>query len=82
MMPPLSFSDDQLELVTRAAALVSPHDRGHFLRSVANRLDTANPTDSDIRDAIDFVLGCRGVAGGNQAFIQPKINNKAKGIFR
>jgi hypothetical protein len=77
---PLSFSDEQLELVTRAAALVSPHDRDHFLRSIANRLgDTANPTDGDIRDAIDFVLNCRGVGGGSRAFIQPK---QAKGVFR
>jgi hypothetical protein len=79
-MPPLSFSDEQLDLVTRAAALVSPHDRDRFLRSIANRIgDVVHPTDGDIRDAVDFVIGCRGIGGGSRAFIQPR---QSKGVFR
>jgi hypothetical protein len=57
----LALTDTQLDLVTRAAALLPVHDRDRFLRSIANRLDNKdNPTDGNIRDAIDFVLGCRG----------------------
>jgi hypothetical protein len=78
-MPPLSLSDQQLSLVQQAAGLLPTHDRCQFLRSIANRLGTANPTDGDIRDAIDFVLTCRGMGGGHQAFIQPK---QAKGYRR
>jgi hypothetical protein len=72
-MSPLALTDSQLDLVTRATALVSPYDRDHFLRSIANRLgDNAHPSDDDVRDAVDFVLNCRGIGGGNQAFKQAK----------
>jgi hypothetical protein len=71
-MPPLSLSDQQLDLVTRAAGLLPPQQRGPFLQSISNRVgDVASPTDHDIRDAIDFVLGCR-IGGGSRAFIPPK----------
>lgn len=80
-MPPLSLSDEQLELVTGAAALLPTHDRDRFLRSIANRIgDLAQPTNDDIRGAIDFVLGCR-IGGGNKAFI-PTRHSQMKGIFR
>jgi hypothetical protein len=81
-MTPLSFSDEQLDLVTRAAGLLPTHDRNRFLRSIANRLeDTANPTDFDIRSAIDFILGAR-LGGGKKAFIPARQKQQAKGIFR
>jgi hypothetical protein len=67
-----SLDDQQLELVTRAAALLPPQHRDTFLRSIANRVgNVATPTDHDIREAIDFILGCR-IGGGSRAFIQPK----------
>ena len=68
-MRPLSLSDTQLNLVTRAAGLSPTHDRCQFLRSVGSRVgDVANPSDHDIQDAITFILNLRGIAGGNQAF--------------
>jgi hypothetical protein len=73
VMPPHGLSDSQMDKVTQAAGLLPPPQRDHFLRSIANRLDdAAHPTDSDISDAIDFVLSCRGVAGGDQAFARPR----------
>ena len=63
----LALTDFQMDLVTRSAGLLpNPHDRCQYLRSIANRLGgAANTTDGDIRDAIDFVLGCSGVGGGS-----------------
>ena len=66
MTPPMSLTDSQLELVKQAAALIPPHDRDQFLRSVANRL-RSHPTDHDLQDAINLVLNGRGIAGGVKA---------------
>jgi hypothetical protein len=69
----LALTDTQMDLVTRAAALVSPHDRCRFLQSIANRIgDVAHPSDHDIRSAIALVLNGRGVIGGSQAFKQAR----------
>jgi hypothetical protein len=66
MPPPLSLSDDQMALVTRAAALLPRHDRDRFLQSIAGRLGD-HPTDGDILGAIDFVLAPRGIIIGGTA---------------
>jgi hypothetical protein len=66
MTPPLSLTDAQLQMLTRAATLVA--DRGSFLRSIGNRLaHMSNPTDFEVQDAVNFVLAARGVAGGVKA---------------
>jgi hypothetical protein len=81
-MPPLSFSDEQLDLVTRAAALLPTHQHNTFLQSISNRIGASpKPTNDDIKDAIDFVLGCR-IGGGSKAFIPPRPKQERKGIFR
>jgi hypothetical protein len=61
----LALSDHQLKQVQQAAALLPPAQRDHFERSVAGRLSAiAFPTDYDVSDAVNFVLGTRGVAVG------------------
>jgi hypothetical protein len=64
---PLALTDDQMTLITVAAGLLAPQQRGTFLRSVAGRLDAMGagdvPTDSEIRAACFFVLETRGVGG-------------------
>jgi hypothetical protein len=68
-MPPLALTDNQLDLVQRAAALILPSDRCRFLQSIANRLgDNADPSDDQIMDALDFVLNNRGIITGAKAF--------------
>jgi hypothetical protein len=82
-MPLLALTDTQLDLVTRAAGLLPPQQRSMFLQSIANRVgDVASPTDHDVRDAIDFILGCR-IGGGNKAFIpETTETQERKGVFR
>jgi hypothetical protein len=41
----ISFSDQQLDMLKRAAALLPPHRRGDFLRQVARRLADAAQSD-------------------------------------
>jgi hypothetical protein len=38
-MPPLRLSDDQLDIVRRAAEPLNPHDRGAYLETVAQLLN-------------------------------------------
>jgi hypothetical protein len=76
-MRPIGLSDSQMDKVTQAAGLLPPQQRDHFLRLG----DVVRPSDSDICDAINFVLGCRGVAGGNQAFTHPR-GKYNQGIFK
>ena len=62
----LALSDHQLQQVQQAAAMLPVSDRDMFLRSVAGRLsDIATPTDSDVAQAVSFVLSCRGIAVGH-----------------
>jgi len=85
MTMPLSLSDQQLALVQQAASMIPVHDRCHFLRSIANRIgDIAHPSDDDIREAVDLVLNCRGIAGGADAFVtrSNKFTQLAKGVFQ
>jgi hypothetical protein len=78
-MTPLSLSDTQLSLVQQAATLLSPGRRDGFLRSIANRLCTLpHPTDHDVQDAVNVVLGRHGIAGGTQAFTNQKQRRTAK----
>jgi hypothetical protein len=67
----LSLSDEQMDDVTRAAALLPPCQRDNFLRSVANRLPTfgyGGPSDYELHQAITFCLNCVGVAAGHALF--------------
>ncbi len=69
----LSFTDQQLEMLKTATSMLPPEPadvRNNFLRSIGNRLTDLPypPSDADIMHAINFVLSCRGVGGGIQAF--------------
>ena len=58
-----SLCDHQLQQITKAASLLDVSRRDSFLRSVANRLDLPyHPADADVAYAINFVLGCYGIA--------------------
>jgi hypothetical protein len=77
MTPPLSLTDAQLQMLTRAATLVA--DRGSFLRSIGNRLaHMSNPTDFEVQDAVNFVLSARGVAVGLQSNRIPRERKRGK----
>jgi len=59
----LSLTDQQLELVMGAAKLLPPHRRDDFLRSICSRLDDVDrPSDSEVGEAIDFILSARGIS--------------------
>jgi hypothetical protein len=59
----LSLNDQQLKLVTDAAALVLPQHRDAFLRSIALRLEGhERPSDDQLAAALTFVLSGRGIS--------------------
>jgi hypothetical protein len=59
----IALDDTQMDNLLAAAKLLPTGSRDAFLRSVANRLnDICQPTNSDISEAITFVLSSRGVA--------------------
>jgi hypothetical protein len=61
----MTLTADQLHDVQMAARLLPPAQRSSFERSVAGRLSAiAYPTDYDVAHAVNFVLGCRGIAVG------------------
>jgi hypothetical protein len=47
----LAFTDEQMTMVTDAAALLPVHARSNFLRSIANMLDGDGDSASDQRPA-------------------------------
>jgi hypothetical protein len=69
-MPPLALDDAMLDRLTAAAALLPVAQRDHFMRSVANRINSLHrpPGMAELEVAISFVLNTRGIGGGFQAF--------------
>ena len=66
---PLALTDQQLSIVTDAAALLPPAARDAFLRSVAAVLGSDDhPSDGAVMRALSLVLSERGVAVGKQFF--------------
>jgi hypothetical protein len=64
-MKVLAFTDHQLAMILRGAALLPTHGRDTFLHSVASRLsDNAHPNDNEVEAAVNFILSFRGVACG------------------
>jgi hypothetical protein len=62
----VTLTDQQVELIRAAAALVPTPARGQFLRSISNRLNDLPVTDRDVHDAITLVLSCRGISYSTQ----------------
>ena len=51
---PLRLSDEQLQLVRRAAALLAPNLRSKFLQSIARELADVDPIDDEaVQRAVD-----------------------------
>jgi hypothetical protein len=72
-MSPLSFSDQEMDRITAAAALLPASRRDTFLRSVAGRVAGLPCVGmAEIESAIAFVLNNYGIGGGNQAFKQAR----------
>jgi hypothetical protein len=62
----MTLTDQQLKTVRQASGLLRPAQRPDFERSVAGRLSAIDfPTDYDVSNAVNFVLGCRGIAVGH-----------------
>ena len=60
-----SLSDEELDRVTVAAAMLPTRQRDSFVRSVAGRLaGLSNVGMAEIESAIEFVLNSYGVVGG------------------
>jgi hypothetical protein len=68
----LSLTDSQMNQLQAAAAMLPPGEaRQSFIRSVAGRLcerPVIQPTDYAVSRAIQFCLGCRGLATGREVF--------------
>jgi hypothetical protein len=77
-MPPFVFDDEMMDRLMAAAALLPSNARDGFMRSVANRISDL-PFQAGLPEneqAIAFVLGCRGVTGGFQAFNNAKTTDR------
>jgi hypothetical protein len=78
-MPPISFSDVELDRIRDAAPLLPVERRNQFLRNVANRLgDLQAPTYADIELAITSVLSAHGIAVSRRAFSKQPTDNLKK----
>jgi hypothetical protein len=80
MTSPIAFTDEMLERVMAAAALLPVSSRDAFLKSVAGRVaGLPNIGTAEIETAIQFVLNSYGVIGGHQAFTRPRhrANNRS-----
>lgn len=76
---PLAFTDEMMDRLASAAALLPPNARGDFMRSVANRVGDL-PYEAglpEIEQAIAFVLNCRGISIGRAT-----IGKKSRSISR
>jgi hypothetical protein len=82
-MMPLGFSDEQVDRLMDAAAMLPASRRDVFLRSVAGRLaGLPDVGDAEFEQAINFVLNNYGVALGCNAITPNKYSQLAKGVFR
>ena len=81
-MPPISFSDAEMDRIRDAAAMLPAEKRGQFLRVVANRLGGFHkPTPANIEQAIASALSAHGIAAGRGAFKrrpEPKFKQRAR----
>jgi hypothetical protein len=74
MTVPLALTDEQMDRVMAAAALLPATSRNAFLKSVAGRVaGTPCISMAEIERAIQFVLNTYGIAGGNHAFKPERI---------
>lgn len=77
-----SLSDVELDRVMDAASMLPVHQRDSFVRSVAGRVAGIPHFGlAEIESAISFVLNCRGIGGGHDAFTRNRTT-KAERIFR
>jgi len=54
---PLRLSDEQLQLVRRAAALLAPNLRSKFLQSIARELADVDPIDDEaVQRAVEAII--------------------------
>jgi hypothetical protein len=76
-----SLSDEQLDRVIAAAAMLPASRRDMFLRSVAGRVAGLPCVGmAEIETAIAFVLNSYGVAPGTSAIT--KYHHYARGVFK
>jgi hypothetical protein len=75
----LSLTDQQLNLVRLATAMVPQPDRDNFLRSVAGRLTAYPPTDSALVRALSFCLQARGDISVTAAYLRSVAQCKPRG---
>jgi hypothetical protein len=62
----MTLTDNQMQQIRTAAAMLPTFQREDFVRSVANRLrELLTPTDAAVHSAITLVLSARGVAIGD-----------------
>jgi hypothetical protein len=74
-----SLSDEQLDRVIAAAAMLPASRRDMFLRSVAGRVAGLPCVGmAEIESAISFVLNTYGIGGGPRAFTRPKQKGYAR----
>jgi hypothetical protein len=82
-MTPVSFTDQQMQQLRAAAAMLPSHLRDNFLRTISNRLADLpyRPINADLQSAITFALSNYGVAAGHSAFLCDSApnNNRNKG---
>ena len=71
--PRTLLTDQQIEQVHWAAAMLPPRLRDNFLASIVNRLRDLpyKPRDADVTETIRFVLSCLNVAVGNAVLAAP-----------
>jgi hypothetical protein len=62
MTTPFSLSDEELDRLMAAAAMLPQHQRTAFVRSVAGRVADVGLV--EIESAIEFTLNAYGVVGG------------------
>jgi hypothetical protein len=80
-MPPLSLTDQQMDRLMDAAAMLPVSSRDAFLKSVAGRVAGIPCVGhAEFERAICFVLGSYGVAGGKD-FTQKRRKSNAAQIF-
>jgi len=79
-MPPLSFSDQEMDRLIAASELLPTHLHSRVLRSVANRVGGLHhdPTTADLEKAIRDTLGFYGVAFGNKIKIGGNHQHQAR----
>jgi hypothetical protein len=72
----IALTDEQLEMILSAAAMVGLDDRRNFLKLVAAKLPRQQPHDDELVDTLVWILQDRGISVSSSRLLKQRITKE------